>query len=235
MKTKNINVNHNLYIVRVYGKEGSLIKVGYSSKIQERINSYYTSNPLMELVGTYYREDALEFENKLHKILDSAVMKEWYSEDKLDVVLSYIANGLPNISFYTARAADKKDYKAMVKLYNETGNIEEYKYKSDYYTLITQSLQLYNKVWANYTYAKQMVENYSNEYVRVQLTITHLFKEGEKYDVKEVKQKLQKVYDDYGINRKAKSTDLQEFMFVKEVKSNGSRFVEVINKNKTVQ
>jgi hypothetical protein len=132
-------------------------------------------------------------------------------------------------------AVKSMSYIDMVKLYNETGNIEEYKYKSDYYTLITQSLQLYNKVWANYTYAKQMVENYSNEYVRVQLTITHLFKEGEKYDVKEVKQKLQKVYDDYGINRKAKSTDLQEFMFVKEVKSNGCRFVEVINKNKTIK
>jgi hypothetical protein len=126
-------------------------------------------------------------------------------------------------------------YEDMVTIYNETKNIEDYKYKTDYYNLIKESIKLYGKVWVNYTYTKQMVDNYSNEYTRVILTIRNSFKEDKGYTVKEIKDRLQTIYDEFKIGRKAKSTDLQEFMTVREYRTNEGRFVEVINKNKTTK
>jgi len=79
------------------------------------------------------------------------------------------------------------------------------------------------------------VEYYSNEYKRVFLTVRNRFIEGEQYSVAEVKDKLQVVYKEFGLSRKAKSTDLQEFMVVKETKSNGNRFVTVVTKDKTIK
>ncbi len=42
----------NLYILRVYGKNQTLIKFGYSSNITTRLNSYFSANPLTELIFT---------------------------------------------------------------------------------------------------------------------------------------------------------------------------------------
>ena len=126
-------------------------------------------------------------------------------------------------------------YEQLVNIYNETGNIDDYKHKENYYKLIMDSVKLYGKVWSNYTYATQMVDNYSNEYNRVVITVHSKFKVGERYTTKEVKDKLTKVYAEFGIGRKAKSTDLQEFMTVREVNTRGTRLVEIISKTSITQ
>lgn len=127
------------------------------------------------------------------------------------------------------------DYKGMVELYNATGDIEQYSYKYDYYKLINDCVKLYGKVWTDQTYAKKMVEEYHNEYGRLILTLRTKFQEGKIYAIKTVKTILQEVYNEYQISRTAKSTDLQEFMLVREFRSNQGRYVEVINKYKTVK
>ena len=58
----------NLYIIKVTNNDGiSLIKLGYSSNIKYRLDSYYLHNPFTEVIGTYYREDAYAFEKWFHK------------------------------------------------------------------------------------------------------------------------------------------------------------------------
>ena len=96
MKINEVNPEHNLYLIKVYGERFNLIKFGYSSKIKERLSQYYNHNPLIEIVGTYYREDGIEFENKLHKIIQSEIGNEWYLESKLDLILKYIHTDIPN-------------------------------------------------------------------------------------------------------------------------------------------
>lgn len=71
----------NLYIIRIYGKDKTLIKFGYSSNIKQRLNNYYYHNPLMELLGTYYRANAQDLELIFHKNTKSEVMNEWYIDD----------------------------------------------------------------------------------------------------------------------------------------------------------
>jgi hypothetical protein len=90
MNIKEVNPEHNLYIIRVYGKEGSLIKLGYSSNIIQRLYSYYNHNPLIQVIGTYYREDAEQFESKLHKVIKAKMLHEWYDESELTNIEGYI-------------------------------------------------------------------------------------------------------------------------------------------------
>ena len=96
MNIKEINITHNLYILKVTNGKESLIKLGYSSNIIERLKSYYQSNPLVELIGTYYRDDALEFELRLHKSIKSVVMREWYDENLLNKLVWHINNSKLN-------------------------------------------------------------------------------------------------------------------------------------------
>lgn len=130
---------------------------------------------------------------------------------------------------------DSLTYCDLVTLYNNEGNIEKYKYKVEYYNLIMESKRLYNKVWSNFSYAKKMVENYSNEYARIIITVRMAFEINKKYSVKEVKDKLTNIYKEFGLNRNAKATDLQEFMTIKNIRTNSGRFIEIINKKTTIK
>ena len=94
MNLKEINPEHNLYIIRVYGETGTLIKLGYSSNILKRLETYLSHNPLTQLIGTYYREDAKEFERKLHKVIKVKMLHEWYDESELTNIEGYIKGGV---------------------------------------------------------------------------------------------------------------------------------------------
>jgi hypothetical protein len=85
----------NLYIIRVFGREGnSVIKFGYSAVMNKRIESYRGHNPLLEIIGTYYREDAQDFEREFHKYHSSNKRYEWYEEEFLESIIYQIYNGI---------------------------------------------------------------------------------------------------------------------------------------------
>lgn len=76
-----------------------------------------------------------------------------------------------------------------------------------------------------------MVENYGNTYELLRLTVGKMFNQGARYSRKEIKEKLQALYNANGIDRKAKHTDLGEiFKQVKDVTVKGERFVEIVKK-----
>lgn len=81
----------NLYILKVTNSDKkSLIKLGYSSNIEERLNFYFSHNPFIEIIGTYYREDAIAFEKWFHKNNISIYRNEWYCENILEKMLKDI-------------------------------------------------------------------------------------------------------------------------------------------------
>lgn len=126
-------------------------------------------------------------------------------------------------------------YKELVQIFKSSGSLKGYEYKEEYCNLILDCMKLYNKVWEDYTYAKQMVKDYTNEYGRLIVAIRSKFKSGDVYKAKYVKQILSEIYKEYNISRKAKSTDLQEFMTIKVKKVNGYEYLEIINKYKMVK
>jgi len=112
----------NLYIVKVYNGDGdSIIKLGYSNNIENRLRQYYYHNPLIELIGTYYMENAIEVEKNIHNTLKSVCLNEWYNEDKLDYILSIVGevsyNSFDLGSFSLkdkSQIKDKKYYDALL-------------------------------------------------------------------------------------------------------------------------
>lgn len=219
----------NLYILKTYGANGSVLyKFGYSSNMDKRMEAYKKSNPFIELVGTYYNEGGIEFERLVHSRIQADFGNEWYSVDKLETILDYIHNGVPeNVSVYTY-----KDVVTYFRNNNIDGKIEwnEYLYKTDYIQIIETSYRLYKTTWMNVTEAKQMIDNYSENSNLLNNEIRNLFVTGKSYTRKEVKETLQKLYDANNLKRKAKHTDLDEVMTVRHKKVRGERFIEIINK-----
>lgn len=84
----------NLYVVKVVNNKGeSLVKLGYSSNMDKRLTQYRYHNPLIEVIGTYYKEDAYEFEQAFHRAVPATVMNEWYAEHQLPVIMEAILTG----------------------------------------------------------------------------------------------------------------------------------------------
>ena len=89
-----INKEHNIYVIRAFGKNNkTIVKLGYSSQIDKRIQNYFSHNPMTEVIWTCFIEDGKILEKVIHKIEDSLYKKEWYKEQKLQTLLGYIIDG----------------------------------------------------------------------------------------------------------------------------------------------
>jgi len=85
----------NLYIIKSSNSKGeSLIKFGYSSNIKQRIEQYLSHNPFTEILETFYREDAFEFEKTFHKNNISIYKNEWYPENYLIEIYRQLKEGV---------------------------------------------------------------------------------------------------------------------------------------------
>ena len=73
-----------LYLIRSWGKNKSLLKIGFTNDIKKRMDNYYHSNPLYEPIGT--RDGTLIEEKKLHLYLELLGYKhtkldEWFIDN----------------------------------------------------------------------------------------------------------------------------------------------------------
>lgn len=90
--------HHNLYLIRVFSGDGdSLMKVGYSSNINKRLYQYYSHNPMVEVLFTCHRDDAIEFESSFHRRHASVYMNEWYTVSSIDYILGIDYSSLKTI------------------------------------------------------------------------------------------------------------------------------------------
>lgn len=79
--------NHNLYIIKSSNDSGDIYKFGYSSKIKNRVKTYYSHNPLTKILYTFYLEDAKNIELKIHKSFKSEYYQEWYNKETINLIL----------------------------------------------------------------------------------------------------------------------------------------------------
>lgn len=249
---KNPNYSKFVYIYNqsIFSKSKEELEGELNSKYDSIINAIYLWDVAKQedkrsgFKYTEENEDFITYTNYVPETESYVVNKNLFQADKYFIlnVREQYSNGFDIKGGYSKydivenpEVINDIDYKGMVDIYNETGNIEKYNYKFEYYNLIMNCVKLYDKVWSDQTYAKKMVEEYHNEYARIILTLKSKFQEGKIYSVKTVKNILQEVYSEYNLTRSAKSTDLQEFMQVREFRTNQGRYVEVINKYKTVK
>ncbi len=97
------------------------------------------------------------------------------------------------------------------------------------YLLLAKYYETYGKIEKDSSYAKKRLEA-EGSFKSIGLAVIKYFNKGNRYTNKEVKAKLQAAYDEIGLKRKAKATDVFELFKdkVKPVKNNGERFIEFI-------
>ena len=101
---------------------------------------------------------------------------------------------------------------------------------TDYYKLIHQYYTITGEVSFNSKYVKNKVENHG-DFGEIKAECSKYFVTGNRYSNKDIKNTLQKIYDELGLKRKAKGTDLlQIFKELKPVKVRGERYYEIIRK-----
>ena len=110
-----------------------------------------------------------------------------------------------NKSIYSYSALLDK-YKNMIKGDNSLSFTKD-EMVTENYILIDTYYKQYNGFTNNSSYAKKMIKVYNDDWKRLTYEIINIFPKGI-YVKKEVKDKLNQLYNKYGIKRKAKITDL---------------------------
>jgi hypothetical protein len=106
--------------------------------------------------------------------------------------------------------------------------IKDIRHLVEYMDIIKDSFKFYKKLFLNITYARQMLSLYGDEYKQVTLKVSKTFKIGKIYSVRDVKTKLAKIYKSHKLTTIPKAIDLQQFLNVKNKRTNKGRFIEVI-------
>ena len=161
----------NLYIVRVYGKENtSIIKFGYSSKLYTRLKQYSDYNPLVEIVGTYYRKDAKEFESSFHKNNNSFIKREWYFEEELENIINQITNNIVSNEEFKKLIITKKNniktYHILDIVDKKCSHCKKVKSCSEYNKCITTRDKLHHQCKTCRSKLRLKYKNKSREYQR---------------------------------------------------------------------
>lgn len=247
----------NLYIIRTFGRDTSLLKFGYSSNIEGRLEQYIGHNPLIEVVGTYYREDAKEFENLFHSHNKAEERREYYSEDMLETIVHAIDN-LPLSTYFNADTGKPKKvvyityrdvakvFKEQIKLRRSIATTNDDRKKAvakldmgvlstytEYINLLNNVYVQVGKVLVNHSDAKQALADLytaKNKFTSVKIAVQNTFNVGHSYTRREVKEKLNKQYSRVGLIRKAKHSDLHEFFECVDKKVMGDRMMVIVNK-----
>lgn len=82
---------HNIYIIKSTGVSGEeIIKIGYSSDIEKRLNDYFYHNPSTIILKTMYKEDGIVLEKKLHNTFISSYYNEWYPFSMYQKILDFL-------------------------------------------------------------------------------------------------------------------------------------------------
>ena len=225
----------NIYMLRVYGKNESLIKVGYSSKIENRIEMYKAHNPLCEVVKTFYIEEGEIFEKKFHSLYPSELKNEWYKEELLDEILDFIENQskMNNVGEDFIKESTFKNFKGYclavkdIMENNKESELDKY---------------IIDKAFIKYSFLKRAIEilgfdgimltNYNTAKIKDKLlrrsdigleakiikALDDRFKpvNGDFYKSVELKEIFRKIYTLLEIPKTAKGTDIETYYDTKE-------------------
>lgn len=124
-----------------------------------------------------------------------------------------------------------KYFKCSMDLDTQKVDWAEYSTRTEWIDIIEKCWSLFGKTWTNVTVAKEMIENYNNEFNQLGIKIRAMFSVGQRYSRADIKSRLDNLYKKHNVTRKAKHTDLSDYFETKEVKSTGGeRFIEILRR-----
>ena len=221
----NEKMNHNIYIIRSYGRNESIIKVGYSANIEKRLSAYKEHNPYVEIVSTFYIDDGLTFEKTLHQKFKSVYKYEWYNEDQLNDIIDYI-NNYPENRLKPLFGIKLED---LYKGFLDADDKEAYKYEypeffdyQQYLTVTEMNTQRWNKEKINKLLSDKKLLRLAHKKVSDKINngfITNV----------DLKQLYEDVFNEIGITIKSKATLIEENKFI------DSRSVRKTENGKTIR
>lgn len=121
-------------------------------------------------------------------------------------------------------------YSNYANYYKDNMNWSEEHTKEEWKDLIEACYKLTKKIYVNMGEAKQAMEAVITSGTSIGIYIRRQFNVGSRYSRKEVKEVLQKIYDNNNINRKAKYSDLNEFFETVDKKVEGERYMEILRR-----
>lgn len=83
---------HNIYLIKVYGRNEALLKLGCSSNIKKTLECYKSNNPFLETINTLYKENGEQLISDVNKTFDSTTdgwIKEEHLHNILQILLPY--------------------------------------------------------------------------------------------------------------------------------------------------
>lgn len=95
------NILHNIYIIKLSGskpnknfgnypevREGEfIVKMGWTNSISNRVSQYHAAYDSVELMGSYCIKNGQKWEQSIHRSIESLSGREYYSVDKLELLI----------------------------------------------------------------------------------------------------------------------------------------------------
>lgn len=200
-------------------KDREYYKIGYAKNIKKRFESYNTHNPHFEVVGV--REGTLEDEACYHKRIAPFTTKnvgEWVIIPK-ELIKELTGEFEPYENFKRAAArvmggSKETSYAPLIDKYQRMIDGEDVEWtkeelRCDNYALIDQYYKTFGKLNKDSSKAQILLSD-KDKFTKVKVLAHQKFTQTGRYTADEVKQKLQQVYNQLGITRKAKATDALE-------------------------
>ena len=210
-----------IYLIRTYGKDKSLVKLGYSSDVKSRLSQYLYANPLYEVLQVYTVENAFQFEQDFHSKYPASFGNEWYEESLLSIMIKEIESQIHEI--YDLTPAPKITFKDVV-IECKKGNREYIASAFEKYDFLEEAIQCLgyesiNQCGYNITNVKRKLMQYSPVIQRIEIATllkTHdTIQEGAFVSSNNLKKILKDIYKSIGITTKAKAADIENYYHVR--------------------
>jgi hypothetical protein len=211
-----------IYLIRTYGKDKSLVKLGYSSDVKSRLSQYLYANPLYEVLQIYTVENAFQFEKDFHSKYPASFGNEWYEEELLPTMIKEIESQIHEI--YDLTPAPKITFKDVVEECKK-GNREYLALAFEKYDFLEEAITKIG--FKGIEESKYSISNVKSKIIRLstgsdkQKIFQHLknssyIYEGGFVELKTLKNLFTKIYADLNIKVTPKAIDIQNYYHTKD-------------------
>lgn len=211
-----------IYLIRTYGKDKSLVKLGYSSDVKSRLSQYLYANPLYEVLQIYTVENAFQFEKDFHSKYPASFGNEWYEEELLPTMIKEIESQIHEI--YDLTPAPKITFKDVVEECKK-GNREYLALAFEKYDFLEEAITKIG--FKGIEESKYSVSSVKSKIIRLstgsdkQKIFQHLknssyIYEGGFVELKTLKNLFTKIYTELNIKITPKAIDIQNYYHTKD-------------------
>ena len=213
-----------IYILRSFTRENTLLKFGFTADIWARLGQYKTSKPGIEIVYIAQLEDAFALEQAFHRENSSFCGNEWYTEDILPIMMSYLST-LSHIDYTCeTKPVNKITFQEVVEKCQE-GDEDYIAWAYNKYDFLQDALQHigYEKIKAleyHVGNVKKLTSKYNHKPYNEEIkSCVDTYKDiaiGLFISSKRLKNIFNEIYSNLGIDKTPKATDLQEYYNIKD-------------------